>query len=396
MTRHTLIKLGIGTLVAVVLAFWANSSRTPRDETAHLGEALVPGLREAINEATQLRIVEAGDKVAVSLQRADAGWTVLERGGYPADIAQVREYLIKLAEAKLIEPKTANPERHAVLGVEDVTAADAKGMRVELDGKVNAKLVVGIFSSQGQGTFARRNDETQAWLVQGNLIPERQVAQWLAKDLLDIASDRIMRVSISREGKSFAVAKTSPQQTNYVVENLPAGRELLSEYEPNGIASVLAGLKFDDVAKAETVVPDPTSMIVATFQTFDGLNIELTGFVSEGKQYASLKASVDADRADIAAKAAQLNAVADHQKASEATKSNEAPAAPAGEPANADAVPAPEAVTDPQAFIAERRKAIDDEAAELNDRVRGWVYVLPAYKYANINKRLEDLLKPRG
>lgn len=396
MTRHTLVKLGIGTLVAVVLAFWANSSRTPRDETAHLGEALVSGLRESINEATQLRIVEAGDKVVVTLKRGEAGWTVQERGGYAADIAQVREYLIKLSEAKLIEPKTANPERHAVLGVEDVAEASAKGIRVELDGKVAAKLVVGTFSTQGQGTFVRRNDEAQAWLVQGNLIPERQVAQWLAKDLLDIASDRIMRVEISREGKSFAIAKTSPQQTNYVVENLPSGRELLSEYEPNGIASVLAGLKFDDVAKAEAVVPDPTSMITAIFQTFDGLNVELIGFAFEGKQYATLKASVDADRADLAAKAAQLNAVADHNKAVEEAKPAEAAGQADTTPAATEGVPAPEAVTDPQAFIAARRKAIDDEAAELNARVHGWAYVLPAYKYANINKRLEDLLKPKG
>ena len=174
-----------------------------------------------------------------------------------------------------------------------------------------------------------------------------------------------MRVEIKRGDSSFAVLKTSPEQTNYTVENLPAGRELLSEYEANGIASVLAGLKFDDVAKAESAVPDPSSMIVATFRTFDGLVIEITGFASEGKRYATFAASVDGARADLAAKAAQLNAVADHERATKA----EAPAADSADPSTQPAAELPSpplAVTDPAAFIAERRKAVDDEATKLN------------------------------
>ncbi|HWT14479.1 MAG TPA: DUF4340 domain-containing protein [Patescibacteria group bacterium] len=394
MTRHTLVKLAVGTAVAVVLALWASTSRGPTDEVAEVGEPLVKGLRESINEVTQLRVVEAGDKAVVTLQRAADGWTVAERSGHPADIAKVRETLIRFAEAILIEAKTASPERHAVLGLEDVAKPDAKGIRVEIDGKVAAKLVVGTYSMQGDGSFVRRNDEAQSWLAKGNLVADRQVSNWLAKDIVDIASDRIMRVEVLRDGKSFAVVKSSPEASNYSVENLPAGRELLSEYEANGIASVLAGLKFDDVAKVESAVPDPTSMVVATFRTFDGLIIEITGFASEGKRYATFKASVDASRAEIAAKAAQLNAVAEHER----VDTPESPEAGADkDPAQSnDVVPAPLAVTDPIAFQDERRKAIESEAETLNRLTRGWLYVLPAYKYANMDKRLEDLLKPEA
>ena len=172
----------------------------------------------------------------------------------------------------------------------------------------------------------------------------------------------------------------------------PPGRELLSEYEANGIASVLAGLKFDDVAKAESAVPDPASTVSATFQTFDGLVVEITGFASEGKRYASFKASVDPARADLAAKAAQLNALAEHERAQKGGDNTEEKAE--GKPAAAES--APLAVTDPVAFVAERRKSLDDEAAALNRIAQGWVYVLPAYKYANMDKRLEDLLKPKA
>ncbi len=172
-------------------------------------------------------------------------------------------------------------------------------------------------------------------------------------------------------------------------------RELLSEYEANGIASVLAGLKFDDVAKAETVVPDPSSTVVATFRTFDGLVVEITGFASNGKHFVTFNASVDGARADLAANAAQLNAVADYDRA----KKNDATAAnptDAAAKATAEALPVPAALADPVAFVAERRKAVDDEAARLTALTKAWVYVLPAYKYANMDKRLEDLLKPKA
>lgn len=392
MTRHTLVKLAIGTAVAVALALWAGSTRGPTGDSAGVGEALVKGLSPAINDVSQLRVVEAGDKAVVTLRRGPDGWTVVERGGYAADIAKVRETLIKFAEATVIEAKTANAERHAALGVEDVSKPDAKGMRVEFDGKVAASIVVGTFSTQGNGTFVRRNDEVQSWLAKGNLVVDRQASNWLAKDIVDIASDRIMRVEIKRGGQSFAVVKSSPEQTNYVVEAMPPGRELLSEYEANGIASVLAGLKFDDVAKAESAVPEPASLVSATFQTFDGLVVDITGFASEGKRYAAFKATVDPARADLAAKAAQLNALAEHERAQKDVDSNPEKHE-ADKPAIAEA--APLAVTDPVAFIAERRKSLDDEAAALNRTAQGWVYVLPAYKYANMDKRLEDLLKPK-
>lgn len=394
MTRHTLVKLAVGTAVAVALALWAGSTRGPISESVAIGEPLVKDLAASINDATELRVVEAGDKPAVVLRRGRDGWSVVERDGYPADIAKVRETLIKFAEATLIEAKTANPERHAALGVEDVAAPDAKGLRVEIDGMVSAKVVVGTFSTQGNGTFVRRNDEAQSWLAKGNLIVDRAAADWLAKDIVDIASDRVMRVEISRGGQSFAVAKQSPEQPHYVVEQVPAGRELLSEYEANGIGSVLAGLKFDDVAMDASAVPDPASTLVARFQTFDGLIVEITGFASEGKRYARFKTTVDPDRADLAANAAQLNAVADHRRDAEAAAEADKPAEKmASQEAKADV---PLAVKDPALFVAERRKAIDDEASALNRRTKGWIYVLPAYKYANMDKRLEDLLKPRA
>lgn len=391
MKRDVLVKLAIGTAVAVALALWAGSTRGPVRETQGVGEPLVKGMASTLNDVSQLRVVEAGDKVAVTLHREKNGWVVVEREGYSADVAKVRETLIKFAEANLVEAKTTNPERYAALGVEDVSKSDAKGMRIDIDGKVAAKIVVGNFSAQGNGTFVRRNDEPGSWLVKGNLVVDRQASNWLDKDLVDLASDRIMRVEIRRGEQTFAVSKSSPEQVSFAIENLPKGREILSEYEANGIGSVLAGLKFDDVAKSGTATPESGSEILAVFQTFDGLIVEVAGFTANGKRYATLKASIDDARVDLAAKAAQLNARAEFERSKAAE--GEGKAAKAGQ--SATEVKPPQAVTDPEEFIAEQRRKVESQADTLNQRVQGWVYVLPAYKYANMDKRLEDLLKPK-
>ena len=64
--------------------------------------------------------------------------------GYPADAAKVRKLLLALAEAKPVEEKTSNPANYAALGVEDVSSADATGVRVELEGTAQpVNLIVG-------------------------------------------------------------------------------------------------------------------------------------------------------------------------------------------------------------------------------------------------------------
>ena len=51
----------------------------------------------------------------------------------------------------------------------------------------------------------------------------------------------------------------------------------------------------------------------------------------------------------------------------------------------------------PAEIIADREQRLTKLKAEvdaLNTRVTGWAFVLPAYKYASLDKPLADLLKP--
>jgi hypothetical protein len=54
----------------------------------------------------------------------------------------------------------------------------------------------------------------------------------------------------------------------------------------------------------------------------------------------------------------------------------------------------PLAVSDPAKDHADRIAALNKQVADLGARFNGWTFVLPAYKYANMNKSMSDLLKP--
>lgn len=404
MTRHNLSKLLIVTAVVLVAAFWATSIRSPESNEESPGKPLVDGLAKDVNAITSIRLVEAGDAAAVTLMKGEDRWTVAERDHFPADVQKVREYLLKLADAKLLEAKTAKAESHAKLGVEDVAGKEAKGVRVELEGlKSPVRIVVGNANTLGQsGTFVRRNDEAQAWLATGSLIPDRVVGNWLDKNIMDVQSSRIERFELQKAGKTLAGAKSRAEDDKYTILDVPPGRELSSEYEGNTLAAVLASLTLEDARKSEGHTPDPVSLVNATYRTFDGLVVTTTAWMEGEAGQARFVASLDEEKAKAHIAAAQETAKAAYAtaKAEYDAKRAEFDKKKAEDPktSDADAPMEPEipaAVADAAKDSAEQLEKLKQEVATINARCAGWDYRLPAYKFSSINKTMEDLLKPK-
>ena len=386
MNQKTLIGLVVAALVALVAAIVLNHAGKPQREGA--GEAsqwLAPELRDHVNEVSRIVLSGAGNKPIATLQRGEHGWTLAEKGGYPADTGKLRAFLLQLADARLIEQKTASADKYAVLGVEDVSADDAKGVQVELDGLAKPlKLIVGNAGPSG-GSFVRRVGEAQSWLASGSLISERSAADWLPKDLVDIAADRIEAVSLTpATGAAVRVHKAAPGDASFTLEGIPKGREAGSEYTINSLATTLAALRFDDVAPAADLAP-PDGALKARYETFDGVVVEATAWQHDGKDYARFNATFDAAQADKGIAAAHEKAKAEYDAAATHESDTSAPA---------DAPLKPLAVSDPAKDRADRLAALNQQVADLQARFEGWTFVLPTHKYASMDKKLDDLLKP--
>jgi hypothetical protein len=52
------------------------------------------------------------------------------------------------------------------------------------------------------------------------------------------------------------------------------------------------------------------------------------------------------------------------------------------------------AVSDPAKDRQQRLAALEAEVTALNQRFAGWTFVLPANKFSNMDKAVDDLLKP--
>ena len=384
MNQKTLIGLVVAALVAIAIAIGINHSNQPRSENVGDDEKttyLVPSLRDHVNDVDAIVLTGAENKPVATLKRAGAGWSIAEKGGYAVDTGKLREFLLKLADAKLVEQKTANKDKYATLGVEDVADKDAKGVEVALGGLAQpVKLIVGNTNAHG-GTFVRRADETQSWLASGNISVDKKAENWLRKDLVDVAANRVESVSITRpDGKTVHISKQDESDANFKLADVPKGREAGSEFTLNGLASTLAGLRFDDVVPAQDAAPIDKPL-TARYATFDGLIVNVVAWEKDGKDYAQLTATTDPDQANRHIAAQQKNPPA----TDDAKPADAAAAADSSKPAG---------VADSAKDREEKLAALEKEATDLNTRFKDWTFVLPAYKYANINKAPDDLLKP--
>ncbi len=388
MNQKTLIGLVIAALVAIVAAVVLNRANKPSSEgRSEASTWLEPALRDHVNDVSKIVVSGADGKTLATLERGANGWVLKEKGGYAVDTGKLREFVLKLADAKLVEQKTSNPEKYATLGVEDVSAKDAKGLQVELDGLAQPlKLIVGTTNPRG-GTFVRRVGDAQSWLASGTLSVEKTAADWLKKDLVDIAADRVASVTITHpDGKVVRIAKDAPGDANFKLADIPKGREAGAEYTINGLASTLAALRFDDVLPAQDAPPSDAAL-KARYATFDGVIVDMVAWETEGKDFAQFTASFDAQQADKGVVAAQAKAKAEFASATAAAATNKGGGA-------VEAPIKPLAISDAAKDHDNRMAALSKQVADLNARFSGWTYVLPSYKYANINKSIDDMLKP--
>jgi Domain of unknown function (DUF4340) len=364
MTSRRLLTLIVAALIAIGAGLWlaTRQASTVADQER---AALCPELKQQLDAVKSVRIYKAGDVRSVELVRQDRGWGVSERAGYPADEPKLRKLLRSLADAKVFEEKTSNPAGYKSLGVEDISESAATGVRLELTGQqAPVNLLVGKSGVGGESQYVRRAGEAQSWLVDHTIDTSASPDAWLRKDVLDVSADRVQAASVSIKGqKTYTAAKNSRADAGFSVTNLPKGKKLSSPSAANGFSTALSGLTLADVRPASAFdgqAPDAQ----ATFTTFDGLVVQLDGWSRNDKRFVAVKTSHDAQ-------------VADRFKVATTATDDKASAG--------DTKPAPAAVESKTPNAAE-------EAKVANDRLAGWVYELPSYKYEQVFKPLEQLL----
>jgi len=343
---------------ALAIGLLALLLSTSDENGASSGNLLLPDLAARLNEIDSVIVTGPGNEAVASLERRDGAWRVADNG-YAADVGRLRKNLIALSEARIQEIKTANPEFYERLGVVDISDDAATGVQLELaagEQSLGTVLVGDTGLGTGNGAYVRVNGDAQSYLVEAMLDPGPSRSDWLDREIIDVPSSDVRRVSITQiDGETLELEKISEDATEFVVLNVPDGRELSFPGVGNSIGAVLAKLQLEDVQRADEFTP-AAPPIVARFETFAGLAVEVQVFRVEDDWLVTLVASV------TEVPAAEPKPVTE-----------ESPEAESGDAAG-------------------RQQSIADRAAAINARTAGWLYTLPSFKSDQLIKRLEDLL----
>lgn len=272
MNRTKFIALLALALVALAIAWWMEQDRA---QTADLYSGqLFPGLSGQINQVTGLVLRDTQGR-QVNIRLSNGLWGIEEKQGYPADAGKLRSVLLLLADAQVLEEKTSRPDMYHRLGVEDPSGPDADNLVLTIvQPGQERSLIIGKLA-MNSGTYVRRIGEPTSLLINQALALEADPMKWLIPDLLDIGPDEIQRVEIRHpDGAELLIARKDETGHDFLIQNLPPGREPEADFVANGVAGALARLGFRDVRPLGEA--DGRPVIQSRFVTGSGLVITVT------------------------------------------------------------------------------------------------------------------------
>ena len=284
---------GIRILAAVVavLVLTVLLLDSTNDTAGHAqGERLLGGFAEQANEAQRIRIVRANAE-PLTIRRESERWIVDARDGYAADIGKLRTLIVALAEARIVEEKTANPALYNRLGVDDPENGGG-GNKITVAGDGFSYDVILGNPAQGEFRYARLAGGESSYLIDRNPDLPQAAGDWLFPEVIDISADRMRRVVIEHDGgETITVEKSAEELTDFGVTEVPQGRELSYATVGNGIADALSRLTLDDVRR--TIGGTPAS--TAVFETWGGLRITAAVSTDDDASWVTFSAESEAD-----------------------------------------------------------------------------------------------------
>lgn len=341
MRSRTLLVFALAALVTVLLAWWMQRESAPEAP----GQVVLPGLAGQLNQVAALVVDPAGGE-EFRLERAADGWQAPAKGGYAVDAGKVRRLLLRLAEARVLETKTSNPEFHGRLGVEEDGGRAGSGVLLRLEGVEGVPpLLIGQRETRGlRGTYLRPADDSRALLVDQELQPERTVLDWLDRDLLDFPPEEIVSLEISQpDGETLSIDRD--ELGIFRIAELPEGYRPSGPTAAESAARALSALRLDDVRPKEDWAPE-NAPVRATVRLRDGMVIKTSTWSAAGE-------------AEVEERWSAFSVT--HEAGENGTPPSQA--------------------------------AIDS-ASSLNARLEPWLFRLPAWKHEQLTRRRGDLLIP--
>ncbi|WBQ12655.1 DUF4340 domain-containing protein [Hyphomonadaceae bacterium BL14] len=291
---------------------------------------VAPGWAAEAPRADRIEILSADDQFV--LQRTAEGWTMPSRGGYAVRPERIAELDEALRGLTFSRALTRDPDRFARLGVDDPADGGA-GVRLtvlDANDRVLVSLIAG--ASRGEsGQYVRPDGSQRAFAADGALPELADPGRWLGLDFWDLDPGNVARADIRpARGPVYALAREAPTDRHHAL-TAPPGWRLITAGAANGVAAAGARLRFRDVRPDQSLTGAFTARHSGV--SFDGLAWRFD-FLAEGEERWA--------RIEVRALAPEAEA----------------------------------------------------RAAALNERTRGWAFLVSADAYERLTRPLADLAEP--
>ncbi len=349
MTPKGIKILGFSAAVAVLGAAYSLERDRVGSGMKNAG-AVFPGLMGSINSIGRV-VIDHREKTLTMVRDSAGNWSMNESDGYSVSAKVADKVMVQLADLNYYESKTKKRSLYDRLHVEDPKGKESRAHKIRVFDSKGIKLVdliagrkrhnlVGV---RKQGVYIRKPGNDQTWLAAGELSLEAKPSGWLVRKIVDIKEKNILSVVVTHpDGEVLNISKDDPKARNFTLHDIPEGKILEYETDPDNLAAVVEQLELDDVRKAGYLnfVDDQTTR--AEFITRDGLKLVLRVLEKDKGQWAEVKAIAN--------------------KLDASSNSSKAPV---------------------------------DVAKEINARVNGWIYKLPSFKGSRLMRRMADMVKDK-
>ncbi len=290
----------LGVLLILLLALGGGAllvreqqASRPSTGKGTLGQPLLKDLQAA----QVASIVIREPKAALTIAKKDEGWTIAERGGFPADLDKVRDFVVKAIALKVGQSEPIGEQDRARL------LLDAGGTAIEFlgaEGKPLAKLTAGkkYFKTEpenpekanGDGRYvALPGDEKRVVVVSDPLMQaSTRSADWISKAGFAAEKVKVMEVRFA-DGTGWKIER-SGDNADWKLAGA-RGDEKLEITSANSASYSLSLIELADVApanlKPEDTGLDKPTLVAAT--TLEGLSYAMkVGKLSGANYYASV------------------------------------------------------------------------------------------------------------
>jgi hypothetical protein len=297
--RTTLALLIVGVLA--VLGGWYFGVAGTTDVTAPAPARLAfPGLAAKLAQAARVDIRHAGQ--TTTLARQGTGWVDTAQSGYPVQPAKLHAMLTALTELQLTERRTDDPAQLARLGLDDPDKPGSTAILLRVLDAAGAPIAALILGHQSMGShaglpehlYARRPDQTQAWLAEGHLDVSDDPGAWVDHEIANIPTEQIATADVQQGDTRLSFGR----EAGKIVLTAPADHKPLDQYKLDDVFRAYEYLSFNAVKPAAQTPGTPAGTSV--FTTTDGLHVHAAVFKDGQDVWARFTADGDGKAASQA------------------------------------------------------------------------------------------------